>query len=90
MDYYQATMIDPAAHHGRGDTRALETLCILAEEAEKAAEQIASFIYRFTGHGGAESSDIAPVPSGHSGQIDRLRKALAEIDKLARELGTIG
>ncbi len=93
MSYHGGTPTiaeSPVANYGRGDTRALETLSTLADEAERSAELIAAFIGRFAGHGGNGAAMVAPVPSGHSGQIDRLREALASIDKLARELGTIG
>ncbi|MES2752780.1 MAG: hypothetical protein V4661_15535 [Pseudomonadota bacterium] len=62
----------------------------LADEAERTAEAIESFIDRCRGSGGAKSASVSPVPSGHFGQLDRLKYALAEANKLARELQTIG
>ena len=77
------------------DTKPLETIGAIADDAERAATYIAAFITRFR-HGnmpsvaGANTTQLKPVPSGHHGQIERLRDAVFEIDKLARELGSIG
>lgn len=96
-EYAQASAFDArdrnvlsAGSHLIGDTRPLDTIATLADEAERSVHLITEFIDRFAGHGRAGSAAVAPVPSGHSGQIDRLRAALNDIDKLARELGTIG
>ena len=75
------------------EAKPLEAIPQIADEAERAATLISAFIVRFRhGHAGeaAKPTQLAPVPSGHAGQIDRLRNAVFEIDKLARELGTIG
>jgi hypothetical protein len=75
------------------DTKPLEGLASIAEEAERAATLIDAFITRFR-HGsgpiGTGTTQIKPVPSGHAGQLERLRDAVFTVDKLARELGTIG
>ena len=65
-----------------------------ADELERIAGYIQNFVDRCRGCGGNTLSDgstkIAPVPSGHFGQLDRLQDNLARVDKLARELQTIG
>jgi hypothetical protein len=75
------------------ETKPLETVASIAEDAERAATLISAFIVRFR-HGNSgdasKAAQLAPVPSGHAGQIDRLRAAVFEIDRLARELGTLG
>lgn len=64
-----------------------------ADELERIAGYIQNFIERCRG-GGATLADgaakIAPITSGHFGQLDRLQDNLARVDKLARELQTIG
>jgi hypothetical protein len=73
------------------DTRPLETIQNLADEAERSAHLIREFINRFRGSGEPKGvGGPTPVPSGHFGQLDRLGNALVSVDQLARELGTIG
>lgn len=77
--------------------RPLDNVPYVAEEAEATAVLIRDFISRFR-HGPqapsggvlASGAKLTPVPSGHVGQLTRLRDAVAELNKLARELGTIG
>lgn len=73
------------------DTRPLDTIAHLADEAERAARFINDFIDRFRGGGNVKvASGPTPVPSGHFGQLDRLRSNLSAIDAAARELNSIG
>jgi hypothetical protein len=78
---------------GAVDVKPLETLSSIADEAERSVTLISAFITRFR-HGhvpeAASSGQLKPVPSGHTGQIERLRDAVSNIDNLARELGSIG
>lgn len=73
----------------------LDSIGAIAEEAERAGTYISAFIARFR-HGKIPEAapgsigQLKPVPSGHAGQIDRLRDAIATIDRVARELQTIG
>ena len=78
-----------------GDSTPLDSISGIADEAERCAGYIEAFITRFH-HGGvsqvvaAKAAQLTPLPSGHAGQIQRLRDAVASVDKLARELQTIG
>jgi hypothetical protein len=76
------------------DMKPLETIANIAEEAERAGTLISAFITRFR-HGSLPEPNsgrdgIKPVPSGHAGQLTRLRDAVATVEKLARDLGTLG
>lgn len=77
------------------DVTPLESISNIADEVERSATYIQSFITRFRhGHTDqpytAASNQLRPVPSGHAAQITRLRDAVATVDQLARELQTIG
>jgi hypothetical protein len=74
------------------DVPYLDRVVAIAEEAERSATLIEGFIARCRGGGimSGASAATAPMPSGHFAQLNRLRDAVSEIDKLARELGTIG
>lgn len=64
-----------------------------ADELDRIAGYIQDFIDRCRGCAlsqSAASGTLSPVPSGHFGQLDRLQDNLARVDKLARELQTIG
>ena len=62
-----------------------------ADELDRIAGYIQSFIDRCRGTAlGDCAPKVSPVPSGHFGQLDRLQDNLARVDKLARELQTIG
>ena len=62
-----------------------------ADELDRIAGYIQNFIDRCRGGGAATgNAGPTPVPSGHLGQLDRLQDNLARVDKLARELQTIG
>ncbi len=62
-----------------------------ADELDLIAGYIQSFIDRCRGGGdSAKTGGPTPVPSGHFGQLDRLQDNLGRVDKLARELQTIG
>jgi hypothetical protein len=81
----------PQTACGVTDSRPLDTIQFLADEAERSAHLIREFIERFRGSGDpAKGNGPVPVPSGHFGQLDRLRSALSSVDQLARELSTIG
>ena len=77
------------------ENRPLENLSSIADEAERTATLISAFITRFR-HGnpapasGGDKAMLKPVPSGHHGQIERLRDAVSQLDKLARDLNTLG
>ena len=64
----------------------------LADEAARIATYLDGFIARCRGgiSGDAKAGGPTPVPSGHFGQLDRLQDNLGRLDKLARELQTIG
>jgi hypothetical protein len=63
-----------------------------ADELDRIAGYIENFIDRCRGGGGSGAKLGAPtaVPSGHFGQLERLQDNLGRVDKLARELQTIG
>jgi hypothetical protein len=75
------------------DTKPLETISAIADDAERTATLISAFITRFR-HGHVpttpEKTQPQPVPSGHAGQLTRLRDAVFNLDKLARDLNTLG
>jgi hypothetical protein len=80
---------------GPDETKPLETLSTIADEAERTATLISAFITRFrhghiSGNVGGEKATLAPVPSGHAGQLNRLRDAVSQLDMLARDLNTLG
>lgn len=82
------------AQSGAVDVKPLDTICNIADEAERTATLISAFIARFRHGDIPEQANAArqlqPVRSGHVGQLDRLREAVADANKLARELGTLG
>jgi hypothetical protein len=85
--------MDPRAVYDQPECeiKPLESIANIAEDAERSATLIEAFLTRFRhGQGGEKTSQVTPVPAGHRGQIERLRNAVCEIEKLARELGTIG
>lgn len=92
MEYTDAILKQTACYAGEGDDRPyLARISDIADEAERIAGYIENFIDRCRS-GGALTGKTGPtpVPSGHFGQLDRLQDNLARIDKLARELQTIG
>jgi hypothetical protein len=62
-----------------------------ADELERIGSYIEDFIDRFRG-GDLATQKVGPtpVPSGHFGQLERLQDNIVRVDKLARELQTIG
>jgi hypothetical protein len=64
----------------------------VADELDRIGNYIECFIDRCRGGGRTEGSKgaVAPVPSGHLGQLERLTDNLSRVDKLARELQVIG
>jgi len=65
----------------------------VADQLDQIGNYIEQFIDRCRGGGrltdGAKAGPV-PVPSGYLGQLDRLSANLERVDKLARELQTIG
>lgn len=99
MDTYGSAQAD-AGYLGRdayaGEAVAapayLDGISEVANQAERAADLIEGFIGRFRG-GKAEtspSSSPQPVPSGHSGQLERLARAVGTVCNLASDLRSIG
>jgi hypothetical protein len=63
----------------------------LADETNRIAGYLQAFIDRCRGGGNIEGkTGPTPVPSGHLGNLDRLTENLSRVDKLARQLQTIG
>jgi hypothetical protein len=63
----------------------------LADEAALVASYIQDFIARCRGsQAGEAKTGPMPVPSGHLGNLERLTENMARLDKLARELQSIG
>jgi len=64
----------------------------MADEAERIGNYIEQFIDRCRGGASIVRSDTSTVPvsTGHLANLDRLTENLGRIDKLARELQTIG
>ncbi len=88
MDYAQDCRAE--AQVACTDSTPLDSLAVLTEETERSAHFIQEFIDRFRGSGSDKVGGPTPVPSGHMGQIARLREAVSSVDKLARELRSIG
>jgi hypothetical protein len=62
----------------------------IADEAYIIGNYIQDFIDRCRGGGQASEKIGGPVPSGHLGNLDRLQENIGRVDRLARELQTIG
>lgn len=71
----------------------LARLADIEEQLGRSADLIEQFIARCRGGGVQTISGPAgatPVASGHFAQIERIVEQMTRIDKLARELGSIG
>jgi hypothetical protein len=63
----------------------------IAERAEMVGDRIQRFIDRFHGSPNATgASAIAPVPAGHLGQLERVARAIGQLEALAAQLDSIG
>jgi hypothetical protein len=90
MDYATLDACGDAAPNV-SDRPYLARISELADEANRIAGYLQAFIDRCRGGGTGEGKcGPVPVPSGHLGNIDRLTESLGRVDKLARELQTIG
>jgi hypothetical protein len=74
------------------DETALSRISAHAGTAQRVADLIQGFIDRCRGGscGADASAKVAPVPTSHFAQLERLEKNLAHAEELARELGSIG
>jgi hypothetical protein len=71
------------------DRPPLDRISDYADDLERIAGYISDFLARCRGCEAANDK-LAPVPSGHIGQLDRLADELHRVDCLAHELQTIG
>lgn len=85
-DHIRAAMPGPDK-----DMRLLDEIQSMADRASVVNDRIFGFIARVRGMGGAtESGQVAPVPSGYQGQMDRLNGLLVQLCNLADDLERIG
>jgi len=81
-DAYAGEAVAPAAY--------LDGVSEIANQAERAADLIEAFIARFRGGKAEQTPAPQPVPSGHSGQLERLARAVGTVCNLASDLRSIG
>lgn len=90
MEYASNSTV-PAGDTCVPDRPYLARISDYADEADRIADYIQMFIDRCRGGGNtAAANGPSPVPSGHLANLDRLQDNLARVDKLARELQSIG
>jgi hypothetical protein len=62
----------------------------VAERAEMACDRLQRFLDRFHGCGQDKASSVAPVPSGHIGQLQRLAASVDRLERIAGEIDQLG